>query len=188
MSTVNCSFFQKNFRNGSTQFTSDLVRFGEKIRHLRQGQSYAVVAEAVGCSEGALRQIEAGRIKAPKIDLCAKLARYFGVPLDWLADDEQDWPPPKPPEEQAADVVREALSRGGLAGELSREERELLAAWRSLPEPLKAKALGYVTGLLAGGAAEAAAAAAELDRAATEARQAAERASPARADRKSESA
>ena len=68
------------------------------------------------------------------------MARYFGVSLEWLADDSQDWPPPASQETQAVDAVKEALTRAGLGGELSADARELLADYLGLERVIVAKA------------------------------------------------
>jgi len=161
-----------------------LVRIGEKIERLRAGTSYAAVARAAGCSEGNLRQLEAGKIASPRVELCLRIARHFGVPLDWLADEAQDWPPPASDDEQAAELVRGALVGAGLAGELTRDERELLSRYRSLSQRHRDRVLGLVIGLASsGGDEEAAELAADVGEALGEAdRQSGEAPRPRRAE------
>src|SRR5689334_10093409 len=36
-----------------------------------------------------------GREENLRIDYALRIARYLGVPLEWLADPETDWPPPQ---------------------------------------------------------------------------------------------
>jgi len=83
----------------------------------------------------------------PRIDLGLKLAHLFGVPLDWLADDGQDWPPPKSDEQSAADIVKQALTNAGLAGELTDEETELLALIRAVGPAQRLLVRGVLMGL-----------------------------------------
>lgn len=58
----------------------------------------------------------------PRADIALKIARALQVPLEWLVDDEQDWPPP--PSTTAA-----ALSNEQLAAELG---NRLLGVGRAL--------------------------------------------------------
>ena len=57
----------------------------------------------------------------PRADIALKIARAVGVPLDWLIDDSQDFPPPMPlgseaespavtPEECARKIVHPAAA------------------------------------------------------------------------------
>ncbi len=70
-----------------------------------------------------------------------KLARAMGVPLDWLADDGQGWPPPASPDEQIVRTVRQALAPYGGPEDLGDEEREVLAEFRQLDRPARAAAI-----------------------------------------------
>ena len=88
------------------------MKLGEKIRRLRAGRSYAEIARAGECSPPTVRDIEAGRTETPNLFLIARLSSYFDVPLDWLADETADFPPPSSPEKSAEAVVREALAGG----------------------------------------------------------------------------
>jgi hypothetical protein len=88
------------------------------------------------------------------------LAKLYNVSLDWLVDNDQDWPPPKTGEDRAVDIVRSALAAGGLTGELSDDERQFVSLLRSLPADLRPRfvdrSLGYAEGLRSGRPSEAA--------------------------------
>jgi len=136
----------------------------EKLARLRarRGRSYVEVGAAARCSGQHVRRIERDGT-VPSVSIALGIARLFGVPLDWLADDAADWPPPAVGERQAVvDVVERALESGGLAGELTDTERDVLSALRSLDPVGRAKAAGYVIGLAAGGSSESAACGADL--------------------------
>jgi transcriptional regulator with XRE-family HTH domain len=69
---------------------SDLVRFGEKLRILRnrRGFTLAQLAERLGYkAHGHLSEIESGK-KIPTIGLALKVARLFDISTDVLLKDE----------------------------------------------------------------------------------------------------
>ncbi len=140
------------------------MTIGEKLHRLRAraGDSYAKVGRVVSRSTNAIRDVEAGRTAQPSIQFAAGIARHYGVPLDWLADDAQGWPPPLSEKDKAVELVERALAGGGLAGELTDAERDLLAAFRSMTPEQRSRALGYVIGMRAGGSEAAADLGAEL--------------------------
>jgi len=126
------------------------MKLGSKVCRCRnsQGISVATLAEAIGVSEGGIRQIESGETRSPRAIVCLAIARRLDVPIDWLIDDKQAWPPPPGEDDRIVTTVRRALCEGGLIGELSDDERELLAAWRTLNNPtVAARVLGYISGL-----------------------------------------
>jgi len=139
--------------------------FSEKIKRLRKGRSPEWVAKQVECSGVSVRRMEIGD-QEPKIRLGLAMARLFEVSFDWLCDDGADWPPPASDEQQAAEMVREALTGGGLAGELTDEERELLATWRRMAPNRRGHALGYLIGLATSGSLDVAEIGAEVSDAA----------------------
>jgi transcriptional regulator with XRE-family HTH domain len=139
--------------------TSIMTAAGTKLREAREHlrQSLDVVAAATGRPKNTIRNAETGHVRSPAFDLVADLARYYRLPLDWLADDSAQWPPPAGAERQVGDLLRQVLTEGGLAGELSAQERELLAMMRALPADLRQRwldrSLAYAEGLLAAEAA-----------------------------------
>ncbi len=139
------------------------MAYGEKLARLRadRGLSYAEVAARVGCSGPHVRRLEKQGANASTL-ISLGIARLFAVPLDWLADDAQGWPPPTSDRQRAAELVERALTGGGLAGELTDAERDLLAAFRSMTPEQRSRALGYVIGMRAGGSEAAADLGAEL--------------------------
>jgi len=61
--------------------------FAARLRRLRdeQGLSMVALASAVGASEGAIRQLESGRVKTPNFLLGLRLAEFFNVDPRYLA-------------------------------------------------------------------------------------------------------
>jgi transcriptional regulator with XRE-family HTH domain len=122
------------------------MTFADKLRRARGTRSYAEIGRQLGCAPETVRKWEAGQT-SPLFEAGNKLARLLGVPADWLADDAQDWPPPVSQREQAVELVERALSSAGLAGQLSPQERELLASIRKLGPQGLAQVAGFVRGL-----------------------------------------
>ncbi len=83
----------------------------------------------------------------PGFSLGVRLSHALAVSADWLGDDSQGWPPPASGKQSAAAMVERALTGEGLLGDLTEQERHLLADFRSLPELLQGEALGHVSGL-----------------------------------------
>ena len=74
----------------STAGNSDLLRFGEKLRSLRnrRGLTLAQLADQLGYkAHGHLSEIESGK-KLPTVGLAIKVARLFDVSTDALLKDE----------------------------------------------------------------------------------------------------
>ena len=61
--------------------------FAERLRRLRREQGYTIVdlAAAVGASEGTIRQLESGNVKAPNFLLGIRLADQLKVDARFLA-------------------------------------------------------------------------------------------------------
>ncbi len=127
------------------------MELAEKIQRLRGTLSNAALGQAVGCSPSNIQNVaRAGG--QPSFAVGARLAKILGVPAEWLADDEQDWPPP-PTEKQAATAAIERMLAGaGLVGELNEEERDLLVRFRALNDVSKGRMLGLAEGLNASNA------------------------------------
>ena len=132
------------------QFMARSMLFGEKLRRLRGSSSYKAVSVACGCSGEHVRRLEQNKA-CPNVLLALRLARHFGVPLDWLADDTQNWPPPATEEQRISDIIKETLTARGLSRELGPEEIELLQTYRRLGKSAKARLTGFLTGLAAAG-------------------------------------
>ncbi len=78
----------------STIGNPDFVRFGEKLRILRnrQGLTLTQLAERLGYkAHGYLSEIESGK-KLPTAGLALKVARLFSVSTDVLLKDELEIP------------------------------------------------------------------------------------------------
>ena len=61
---------------------------------MRASPSPEWLGDQIGVHGLTIRRIES-KNQRPRVDLALKLARFFDVPLDWLADDAADWPPPE---------------------------------------------------------------------------------------------
>ncbi len=125
------------------------MHFAQKIRRLWADQSLAALAREVGIAPSNLNKILSG--SQTRFSTGLKLARVLGVPVDWLGDDDQDWPPPESDTGRASRLVEEALASKGLAGHLTRDESDLLSAFRSMPPDQQQKALYFVLGLSVSG-------------------------------------
>ena len=76
----------------STAGNAHLLRFGEKLRTLRnrRGLTLAQLADQLGYkAHGHLSEIESGK-KLPTVGLALKVARLFDVSTDILLKDELD--------------------------------------------------------------------------------------------------
>jgi transcriptional regulator with XRE-family HTH domain len=72
----------------------DAMTFGEKVAKLvdRAGITQKDLATSLGLSESRVSEW-LHRGTAPKLTVAARLAKILGVPVDYLADDDQDEPP-----------------------------------------------------------------------------------------------
>jgi len=63
------------------------MSLGSRLKELRitKGVSLQVVADAVGSSKPHIWELERGTTKNPSLALITKLAKYFGVSVDYLA-------------------------------------------------------------------------------------------------------
>ncbi len=68
-----------------------MERFGEKLRFLRihSGLTVRELSQEIGISNGYITQIETGRNK-PSLEIAFKIARFFNISVDDLADDRVD--------------------------------------------------------------------------------------------------
>lgn len=67
-----------------------MQRFGEKLRTLREQQKVSLRQLAIElgfASHSHITNIEAGR-KKPSAELALRIARFFGVTVDQMLDDE----------------------------------------------------------------------------------------------------
>jgi len=88
------------------------VKFTEKLRRLTEGKNKAELALSVKLKPTVISDY-VRRGYAPRVDIALKIARALNVPLDWLADDSQDWPPPPA-------SIPASLTAAQLASELGR--------------------------------------------------------------------
>ena len=109
---------------------------GQKISRLLADRlwSQAALAQRASINPATLNAIVRGNI--PRVNNAIAIAQALNVPVDWLFDDVQDWPPPEPGTE------RPYLSDGEMVYEAQRRVqaliRDLGAARRELREALKA--------------------------------------------------
>lgn len=73
------------------------MRFDRKLRHLMVERDIGqeALAKAAGVSQSSISRWLSGS-HLPQIDAASRIAREMGVSLDWLADDDAEWPPPAP--------------------------------------------------------------------------------------------
>jgi 5-methylcytosine-specific restriction protein A len=66
-----------------------MKRFGEKLRALRTRQKVTIrtLSQAISISNSYVTMIETGENK-PSLDIAFRIARFFQVSLDSMADDE----------------------------------------------------------------------------------------------------
>jgi len=121
------------------------VDFAQKLRRLRDGRPDHAIAEASGCSPGAVQKWASGR-SIPRADYGVRLAAALGVPAEWLFDDSQDWPPPPTEDQQIVQAVRSAM---GGAVTLTEAEQEIIGMYRRLEPFAQGEARGYLAGLSA---------------------------------------
>jgi transcriptional regulator with XRE-family HTH domain len=96
------------------------MKFHEKLRTRVEalGLNKARAARDAGLPESTISSYLSKHKSLPRIDIAFKIAKAIGVPLEWLADDRADWPPPIP----AAGVV-ENIQDGFLMREVCRRLR-----------------------------------------------------------------
>jgi transcriptional regulator with XRE-family HTH domain len=77
------------------------MRFDEKLRRLcqRRGLTQAQLMRAVGASKSTMSNWFNGKNK-PDLETALKMARFLDVPLEYLADDALEEPPPGLSEEK----------------------------------------------------------------------------------------
>lgn len=73
------------------------MRFHEKLRRRvdELGLNKAKAAREVGLPESTISNYLASDESLPRVDIAAKISKAIRVPLEWLADDAADWPPPQ---------------------------------------------------------------------------------------------
>lgn len=86
------------------------MTYGEKLRRLRGSVSLCIIGEVVGCSGEHIRRLEQNKAR-PNIVLALSIARYYGVSLDWMADNSQNWPPQKAEMEQVMGMLCKIADR-----------------------------------------------------------------------------
>lgn len=107
------------------------VQFTEKLARLTDDLNKSQVARDAGLSPTAISDyLQKGYI--PRIDNALALARALKVPLDWLADNDQDWPPPTSPGAPLStvsdrDLMTEACRRYLVAATDVRQKLEAVA-------------------------------------------------------------
>jgi len=92
------------------------VRITEKLRRLTEDKNKAEVARKAGLKATMISDY-ISKEYVPRADIALKMARALQVPLEWLVDDAQDWPPPKPKEQPSvrdiadSELLREVATR-----------------------------------------------------------------------------
>lgn len=90
----------------------DYDQIRQRIRKLRGKTPQREVARRLGCSVAWVSQLERGT-RHPSLDLLAKLARMWGVPLGWLlTGDETEATPSKSSQSIDIPLVSDAVAAG----------------------------------------------------------------------------
>ncbi|HEY1685521.1 MAG TPA: helix-turn-helix transcriptional regulator [Tepidisphaeraceae bacterium] len=95
------------------------MNFQEKLKLLGDGVNKSRKARSVGLPATMISTyIAKGSI--PRGDIALKMSKALDVPLEWLLDDSQNWPPP----EKENKSIR-AFSDGDLIAEVARRHRDI---------------------------------------------------------------
>jgi len=141
---LSSSFIREWFSIFNAYVTLSGVKFTDKLRRLIEGKNKAELAQSVKLKPTVISDY-ARRGYAPRLDIALKISRALNVPLDWLADDSREWPPPPP-------SALSAMSVQQLTGELGRRmqgigslllvklERARKVDWIALAKKLQASA------------------------------------------------
>ena len=89
--------------------------FFTKLRKSAAEKNQSQRARSVGLKANTISSYLAKR-SMPRADIAFKIACALEVPLDWLLDDKQDWPPPTPEKQPLSrmsddDLMREVATR-----------------------------------------------------------------------------
>ena len=107
------------------------------------------LAEKAAYSEASLSRVVATRKpQVPRLDAALRIARALGVPLEWLADDEQTGDPPPAAEDEIVTFVRDTFEAARESGKLSDQERELILILRRMSAARWRRVLAYAQGCL----------------------------------------
>lgn len=96
------------------------MSLGARIKKLRfeKGVSLQIVADSVGASKPHIWELEKGSTKNPSLELVTKLAKYFGVTVDYLAGVDED--------DESENMAIQAFARELSTKKLSDSDLELL--------------------------------------------------------------
>lgn len=99
------------------------MTFHEKLRRRVQEKigNKAKAARDAGLPESTISSYLSKHASLPRIDIALKIARAIDVPLEWLADDSKDWPPPKA--EEIPPLMK--VSPNDLMFDVARRHREI---------------------------------------------------------------
>jgi transcriptional regulator with XRE-family HTH domain len=111
------------------------VEFRQKLQQIieQRGLTKARLAQAADLTESTVSSYFTKRESMPRLDIAMKLCRVLKVPLDWLADDSQGWPPPAPSSPNAAIMTDDELM-----AEVARRYRLQAIRIRGIVDGLKA--------------------------------------------------
>ena len=86
------------------------MTFTEKLRRAAAEVNKSKLGQAVGLGANTISSYIA-KGSVPRADIALKIARAVSVPLEWLTDDAQSWPPPAQSGRSLADVPYTELAR-----------------------------------------------------------------------------
>jgi transcriptional regulator with XRE-family HTH domain len=105
------------------------VKFTEKLARLTAEGNKTLIAKAAGLPPTAISNyINRGYI--PRADTALRIAETLKVPVEWLINDDEDWPPPAAPDKDIIGNVPDGL----LMREVSRRLRRAAVDTRKLIE------------------------------------------------------
>lgn len=89
------------------------MKFHEKLRRRVEqlGLNKSKAAREAGLPESTISNYLVKEESLPRIDIAAKIAKAIRVPLEWLADDAADWPPPDKSPNSLESVNQDILMR-----------------------------------------------------------------------------
>jgi transcriptional regulator with XRE-family HTH domain len=68
------------------------MTFHEKLERLTEDRKKTVVSRRAGLPDSAVSNYIT-KLQEPPITIAVRLARVLQVELEWLVDDEREWPP-----------------------------------------------------------------------------------------------
>jgi transcriptional regulator with XRE-family HTH domain len=87
-------YFHSTLSPASGVGYSAVVKFLEKLHRVSQGINKSEALRGVGLKPNTISTYLAKKNSLPRADIAFKISRALNVPVAWLLDDDQGWPPP----------------------------------------------------------------------------------------------